>query len=275
MALTPQDVEQKTFSTALRGYDLDEVDDFLDEIVATLRDLHEKLEQAETASASSPTTDQETPAPAVDESAVGRVLVTAQQTADNIVSDAKREAESLLEEAKTEAQTTLEEAKSEAATTLEEAKSEADNWVEQREAKRVEAEAEMTELSQHVSSVRTQLAVLATAVADRLDEMDESIASGVIDDVEEPDSSVVEADTDDGDEGEESDVPEDSETPGSQDEAAVDGEDESADETTSETMSHKPEIFVIGGSIDDQDDEDDGSQSDDSTDSESSQEDDL
>ena len=44
--LTAADVEQKTFSTALRGYDLDEVDDFLDEVVATLKELGQQLEEA-------------------------------------------------------------------------------------------------------------------------------------------------------------------------------------------------------------------------------------
>ncbi len=39
MAITPADIEKKTFSTALRGYDLDEVDDFLDEMVAAVREL--------------------------------------------------------------------------------------------------------------------------------------------------------------------------------------------------------------------------------------------
>ena len=46
MALTPIDVQQKTFGTALRGYDLDEVDDFLDEVVTSLREYEEKLESA-------------------------------------------------------------------------------------------------------------------------------------------------------------------------------------------------------------------------------------
>ena len=44
--LKPSDVEQKTFSTALRGYDLDEVDDFLDEVVATIRELNKQLDEA-------------------------------------------------------------------------------------------------------------------------------------------------------------------------------------------------------------------------------------
>ena len=43
MAITPADIEKKTFSTALRGYDLDEVDDFLDEMVVAVRGLEEEL----------------------------------------------------------------------------------------------------------------------------------------------------------------------------------------------------------------------------------------
>ena len=46
MPITPSDIEHKTFSTALRGYDLDEVDDFLDEIVVALRDLQDELATA-------------------------------------------------------------------------------------------------------------------------------------------------------------------------------------------------------------------------------------
>ncbi|HSM44182.1 MAG TPA: DivIVA domain-containing protein, partial [Acidimicrobiia bacterium] len=53
--LSTADVEQKTFSTALRGYDLDEVDDFLDEIVATIRELSEQLEEARAAAEGAPT----------------------------------------------------------------------------------------------------------------------------------------------------------------------------------------------------------------------------
>ncbi|MGH8948251.1 MAG: DivIVA domain-containing protein, partial [Acidimicrobiia bacterium] len=46
MTITPADIEKKTFSTALRGYDLDEVDDFLDEMVVAVRELEEELARA-------------------------------------------------------------------------------------------------------------------------------------------------------------------------------------------------------------------------------------
>lgn len=43
MALTPADIERKVFGTTLRGYNVEEVDDFLDEMVATLRDLDGRI----------------------------------------------------------------------------------------------------------------------------------------------------------------------------------------------------------------------------------------
>lgn len=148
MGMTPSDVEQKTFSTALRGYDLDEVDDFLDDVVSTIRDLQDQIAEAK---ASKPTT---TSTIVEDESAIGRVLVTAQATADTMIADARDEASQILAEARIEA----------------------DSWEAERSAEQAEAEVEMAELTRHVSGVRNQLAVLATAVADRLDEMDEAIS---------------------------------------------------------------------------------------------------
>ena len=49
MALTPEDVVNKRFNpTKFReGYDQDEVDDFLDEVMVTLRELTARLEAAE------------------------------------------------------------------------------------------------------------------------------------------------------------------------------------------------------------------------------------
>jgi DivIVA domain-containing protein len=171
--LTAADVEQKTFSTALRGYDLDEVDDFLDEVVTTIRGLNEQLEEAragggpvvtpvpvtkaEPEPEPEPTPSPEpmaADAPAIDESAIGRALVAAQTAADRLLDDAQTEATRIVDEAKQEA----------------------DNWEEQKEAKRIEAETEMAGLTSRVAAVRSELSVLADAVATNLDEMDSVIA---------------------------------------------------------------------------------------------------
>lgn len=173
--LTPADVEQKTFSTALRGYDLDEVDDFLDEIVATLRELTEQLEEARSgqpvpAAAPAPVPEPEPEpepevvaepevaavpaAPAVDETAIGRALIAAQTAADQLLVEARSEADRLVEEAK----------------------SEADSWTEERDAKKREAEAQIAAFAERVTAVRSELSVLASEVAVKLDDMDEVIA---------------------------------------------------------------------------------------------------
>jgi DivIVA domain-containing protein len=173
--LTTADVEQKTFSTALRGYDLDEVDDFLDEIVATIRELTSQLEEARSTAAEAPAalTPIPTPEPLpviepeveqaveapqleIDESAIGRALVAAQEAADRLLESARSEAGKIVDEAKTEA----------------------DSWSADREAKRREAEAEMSRLTIRVASIRSELSILAGEVAERLDEMDSVIGSG-------------------------------------------------------------------------------------------------
>jgi cell division initiation protein len=172
MPITPSDIEHKTFSTALRGYDLDEVDDFLDEIVVALRDLHGELTAARAKIAELEQSRGSSPAPTGggDEAAVGRVLILAQQAADKTVEEAQAEAGQLLEQARGEAERTLSEARTEA-----------DSFEADREQRREAATSEMAELRVLVASVRNQLALLATSVADKLDEMDSTIESADLD----------------------------------------------------------------------------------------------
>lgn len=169
--LKPSDVEQKTFSTALRGYDLDEVDDFLDEIVATIRELNEQLEAAR-AESQAPTTPTTTPEPAtetaapptpppaapaaqpIDESAIGRALVAAQTAADQLLEDARTQAEKIVGEARTEA----------------------DDLAAERETRRREAQAEIDAIASRVTSIKSELATLAGEVAVKVEEMDDVIA---------------------------------------------------------------------------------------------------
>lgn len=159
MAITTSDIEKKTFSTALRGYDLDEVDDFLDEMVVAVRELQDELARAK-ARVAELERDPDAPQAAVlgtiapDESAVGRALVAAQQAADRMLEDARGEADKIVGDAR----------------------SEADTFARDRDRRRAEVEAEMVEMTGLVAGVRNQLAVLATTVADKLDEMDAAVA---------------------------------------------------------------------------------------------------
>lgn len=165
--LTTADVEQKTFSTALRGYDLDEVDDFLDEVVATIKGLTEQIDEAKAGQAQpaavvtpalapapesepEPESVAQTPSPGPDEAAIGRAIIAAQAAADRLMEDAQSEASRIVDEAKGEAETLGAE----------------------RDARRQEVESEISALAARVASVRSELSVLAGEVSGKLDEMD-------------------------------------------------------------------------------------------------------
>jgi cell division initiation protein len=100
MALTPLDVQKKTFSPAFKGYAPDEVDDFLDDVVLALNGYEERLNSAEDRIAALM---DEVSASRETEQALRRTLVAAQRTADEIVADARKEAEDVLTAARTEA----------------------------------------------------------------------------------------------------------------------------------------------------------------------------
>ncbi|MCH7581892.1 MAG: DivIVA domain-containing protein [Acidobacteria bacterium] len=226
MGMTPADVEQKTFSTVLRGYDLDEVDDFLDDVIATIRDLQDQIVETK---ASNPVADS---TPVESESVIGRVLMTAQVTADTMIADAREEANQILADVL----------------------SEADSWATERDAKKKAAEEEMTELTHHVAGVRTQLAVLATEVADRLDEMDDSIGGHhqtdqdldiSPDDGEDP-SDVANSHVGDDDSGDDDSGDDDSGDDDSGDDDS--GDDDSGDDDTN----HGSDAGMVGDEEDDE-----------------------
>jgi DivIVA domain-containing protein len=138
MPLTPEDVQEKQFSTVRlkEGYDMEEVDDFLDEVQAELErlqrendELRDKLaavtrgggligsaepltaRPAESpkpaASAVIPPATEAPPAPSTQgqpSEAAAKVLALAQRTADELVADAKAEADRLLSDARQRAE---------------------------------------------------------------------------------------------------------------------------------------------------------------------------
>ena len=207
MAITPADIEKKTFSTALRGYDLDEVDDFLDEMVVAVRGLEEELARAKErvaqlendpeAVAAVAAVTAAPPPPGPDESAVGRALIAAQAAADRMLEEARGEADKIVGDAR----------------------SEADTFAQERDRKKAEVDAEMAEMTGLVAGVRNQLAVLATTVADKLDEMD-AVVSGA------HSTGSTESDTDTGTADTENDTADE----GLEDVGTDDGEDQRVDD---------------------------------------------
>jgi len=153
MNLTPIDVEQKAFTQALRGYQMDEVDDFLDEIVGTLRGYEQRLREAQD-KIRVLETEGTSPKQSGDESEISRAILTAQRSADR-----------LLDEARTEADTIRRDAAAEAS-----------RLSARRDSERQRLQSEVASMSDRVASLRTSLTDLTNAVGSEVDKMDTEIS---------------------------------------------------------------------------------------------------
>ena len=118
MPLTPEDVRNRRFKNAFRGYDETEVDTFLDEVEVELTrllgeqdELRKKLQAAQ--AAPPPQTVQSEA-----EDMLRRTLVLAQRTADETVASAQAEAERMTSEAQTQAATLMQQAQEQAAAAI-------------------------------------------------------------------------------------------------------------------------------------------------------------
>lgn len=185
MPLTPTDVANKQFRIAFRGYSLDEVDAFLDEVETELTRLLRDNSELENRSGAAPapaaepatlTAPAKAPpaAPPPTEPLRGpdgheaalRTLLLAQRTADEAIAEARAEADQLLLEARAEAESTVEAARNESESTLTAARTEAESTLT---AARSEAEgalaAARTEAESTLSTSKNRAARLDAEVA--------------------------------------------------------------------------------------------------------------
>ncbi len=124
MDVTPQVINEVEFHQKMRGYDPDEVDDFLERVAVAVGQLTERLHEAEGRAATADRRalelerkvrelDERAPARDDDETeTIKRTLVLAQKTADAAVKEAKDEAQRTLTEAQQSADTLVNEAQS-------------------------------------------------------------------------------------------------------------------------------------------------------------------
>ncbi len=114
--LTPLDIHNQEFKRSLRGYDVDEVDEFLDEIIRDFEYLYkENLELKETIQKR----DEEVNRYQELEQTLQETLVLAQQTGEEIKQNAKKEAELIIWEAQKKAEQILAKAEAETLTAAE------------------------------------------------------------------------------------------------------------------------------------------------------------
>lgn len=111
MPLTPLDIRNKTFRRAFRGYDEEEVDAFLEQVMREfeqlLRDNAALREQVEMYSSRLQQYENL-------EHTLHNALIVAQQTADEVRAAARREAELVVEEARRQAEDVLRQAREQA-----------------------------------------------------------------------------------------------------------------------------------------------------------------
>lgn len=153
MQMTPLDIRNKTFRKAVRGYQCEEVEKFIENVSQEFEsvytenfDLRERIEglQAELGRYQQI------------ENTLQQTLVLAQQTAEEVIKNARREAELILKEAEHEKQAKVSEAQK--------------KWEEIQE--------EIQEISRKRDLLRTQLKsfLLAHLDLDNLQERNEGIA---------------------------------------------------------------------------------------------------
>ena len=97
MALSAQDVHDKQFKLVRNstGYDMDEVDAFLDEVEAEIARLSDELQAAREQIGAAGAVPEAEPTSA----AAARILEMAQRTADEYIADARSKADSMVSEA--------------------------------------------------------------------------------------------------------------------------------------------------------------------------------
>ncbi len=107
MTLTPLDIHNKEFKTVLRGYDRNEVDEFLDLII---KDLEQIFKESAELKDRNQTLQEQLEHYHDLEQTLHNALVVAQETAEEVKASAKREAQLIIREAEMKAERLVDEA---------------------------------------------------------------------------------------------------------------------------------------------------------------------
>ena len=107
MALTPLDIQNKDFSTKMRGYNQDDVDDFLDQVT---RDYEDALQKNRELEKSLKHAEEKLQYFNELKDALNQSIIVTQDTADKVKSSANKESEMIITSADNQAKETLVEA---------------------------------------------------------------------------------------------------------------------------------------------------------------------
>ena len=128
MALSPLDIRNKTFSTKMRGFAQEEVDDFLDQVI---NDYEEILRQNRDLEKNVKHLEEKLRYFNELKEALNQSIIVAQETADKVKDSAQKEADVIIADAKTESSELLAKANQEASEMIADAKERSTNMVKE------------------------------------------------------------------------------------------------------------------------------------------------
>lgn len=105
MEISGRVLREVEFRDRLRGYDTDEVDEFLEKVALAVDEMQAELERLSRREAPAPPPANDIPV--FDDESIRRTLVLAQRTADLAISEAREEADRLLGDARVQAESLL------------------------------------------------------------------------------------------------------------------------------------------------------------------------
>lgn len=167
MDVSPKTLREVEFREKLRGYNPDDVDEFLERVAAGLEILQERLRQATERAVRA---EQRASESTEGDDAMRRTLVLAQRTADLAVQEARDEAARIVAEAEGQAQAVRAEAAEHARRTIDDATREAWAQVGRLENARDQLQREIGGLEHYLDSERMRLRAMLADTLRRLDE---------------------------------------------------------------------------------------------------------
>lgn len=168
MDVSPKTIRDVEFREKLRGYNPDEVDEFLERVAAGLEILLERLRQATERAVRA---EQRATEVGEGDDAMRRTLVLAQRTADAAVQEAKEQAAQFLAQAEAQAQAVRAEAAEHARRTIEDATLEVRSQVARLEETRDRLQGEITTLQGFVEGERARMRGMLSDALRRVDEV--------------------------------------------------------------------------------------------------------
>ena len=147
MSLNPSDIESHRFREAFRGYDKDDVDEFLDRVADRINELlveRQRLEERITSIEADAAESVEA------ERLLKRTLITAQRTADETVAEAREEADRMRAEAQAYAAELRDDAEQRAAAAMEDASARAAATTDQADQR---AAAQLAEAAERAAAI--------------------------------------------------------------------------------------------------------------------------